>query len=147
MKKGFTLIELLIVMIIVGILAAIAVPKYNAAVERSRSMEGILNLEKLSDEVNAMYIVNKNIYPAQEELNKFNTTDQVIKSTYFNAPVLTRNGDTSVTISIERKSGSGYCYKLQIVNSYGEPQAISCIDESCTASEKGCSVVSINLTK
>ena len=140
MKKGFTLIELLIVMIIVGILAAIAVPKYNAAVERSRSMEGVLNLEKLSDEVNAMYIVNKNIYPAQSELNKFNTTDQVIKSTYFNAPVLTRNGDTSVTISIERKSGSGYSYTLTIVNTNGEPGNITC-------SGTDCDMISVNLTK
>lgn len=60
MNKGFTLIEMLVVVLIIGVLAAIAVPQYEASIEKSRVAEALVLMKSIADAEQRYFQANPN---------------------------------------------------------------------------------------
>src|SRR3954463_8332934 len=76
-KKGFTLIELLIVVVIIGILAAIAIPKFSSVKQKGYKTQAISDLTSLRT-AEETFFTDSNRYGTLTEINdKFSSTSGV----------------------------------------------------------------------
>lgn len=72
-KKGFTLIELIIVIVIIGILAIISMPKYFANIDKARKAEALATLGSMRDAVIGYYAATTS-YPPNKTTKGQNIT-------------------------------------------------------------------------
>ncbi len=65
-NQGFTLIELMIVVAIVGILAAVAIPAYQDYVARSQIAEAMLSVSAVKTGITEFFSANGDLPPANQ---------------------------------------------------------------------------------
>jgi type IV pilus assembly protein PilA len=107
MQQGFTLIELMIVVAIVGILAAIAIPAYQDYTTRAKVAEG-LSLADGAKTVVSEYVQTKGSYPADN-----GTAGYQAASGNYVSTVEISNGVITVTYK-GSLTGDGKAYTLQL---------------------------------
>ena len=83
-QKGFTLIELLIVVAIIGIIAAIAIPNLLNAIDRGKQKRTMADVRSLGTAVES-YAVDNNFYP---KVNSYANLTPLVQPIYIKtAPV------------------------------------------------------------
>ena len=144
MNRGFTLIELMVVVIIIGILSAVALPQYEKTVEHSRATEALTLMSALSDSVQRYYD-QKEVWPAN---NTFTALDIDIPSNAGCDPkfggknfcLSTSSSGTNYTISAKRMRNSKLLYTLKTVvtaNDAGYTVTRSCVYSDASDTTKG----------
>ena len=105
-RKGFTLVELAVVIIIIGVLAAFAVPRFLDSVERSKASESFNYLSAVRT-AQERYQVKQGIYA--DDISKLDIQWPAPK--YFEVSQPTEGGtdnlENSWTMTLTRKGAAG----------------------------------------
>jgi type IV pilus assembly protein PilA len=116
-QKGFTLIELMIVIAIIGILAAIAIPAYQNYVIRAQATEGSSIIGSLETAFEECYANTGSALSCASNPAVGIPKTKIIAGTYVQSAILTKPGQIQVTYNtnananIAGKTVSWFAYK------------------------------------
>ncbi len=98
---GFTLIVLLVVVLIIGILAAVAVPQYQKAVEKSRAAQGLAVLRAVYEAQKVYHMANGSYATTLDELS---VDIPWTRNTYWSTSATDRRSNDDWALELYRSS-------------------------------------------
>jgi general secretion pathway protein G len=116
-QSGFTLIELLIVVAIIGIVAAIAIPNLMNAVDRTKQKSTMADIKTLGTAIEH-YAIDNNCYPMVSDINSLAAE---LEPLYI--PKVPRSDGWGHAFVYEQAATPGDGYTLKSVGKDGSPQA------------------------
>ncbi|MCI7363006.1 MAG: type II secretion system GspH family protein [Campylobacter sp.] len=124
MKKGFTMIELIFVIVILGILASVAIPRLAATREDAEISAAVANLRTLVSDATAYYTAK----------GEFGSTTKWSEIT--NVPLASAD-NTNATAEAKLKAGGKDCIGVQLQNKAGNNPAHIVFTKDGTNSTSG----------
>ena len=102
-QSGFTLIELIIVVVILGVIGGMALPRLTGALERHRAQEGAQTLYAVLD-AQRRYFMENGAYATTTDALDISVTN----SGYFVAPEVMPDEQTPTEIAVINRNNSAY---------------------------------------
>ncbi len=118
-QLGFTLIEVMTAVIIIGLLAAIAIPNYSEYITRSKRSEGLALLSEGAARQERFFAQNSsyvNVAANISQLALRNTSGNVVRSdnSYYDMSVSSVANDGGYTLTATQKFGDVACGNLTL---------------------------------
>ncbi len=137
-KKAFTLTELLVVVVIIGVLSAVVLPKFNKVIESRRTAEAESVLRAVRNEQEMRCTLDKNYTTNKDNLAVWPKRDSANYTYALNSQGMSATSkDKDYTLEIKTYLDGGICCKGSYCNSLNKDYP-NCDDYEATPNTKDC---------
>jgi len=134
-KSGFTLVEILIVVVILGILAAIVIPQFTGASTEAKESSLVSNLQSIRSQIELFKIQHNDILPGEILSDIDGSITAASATTFVNAMCLKTDQYGNVGITATHRFGP-YMRKLPV-----NPFSNATVTTVADLAEEGASVI------